>query len=377
MKPNNILAIIPARGAKVERIMVSPKNRGNILAIVPARSGSKSIQNKTVRVVAGKPLLAYSIEHALASSLISRTIVSTDSAAYAEIARQYGAEVPFLRPPEISQDDSTDLETFVHALDWLREKENYVPEICVHLRPTNPVRRVEDIDTIIQILLDNPDIDSVRSVTAAPNTPFKMWFRDEDGFLSPVVMTDIKEPYNLPRQLLPQTFLQNASIDAVRTSVITEMKSMTGERIFGYVMDDIFDVDNEDQLQRAEQRLTKDLAENEQAKKSGFNLDELKTFCFDIDGIVATIVPGNQYNLAKPKPQNIRIINTLYEWGHHIVLFTARGSETGIEWTEVTRKQLAEWGVRYHELLFGKPAADYYVDDKLLSIEQLGSLLKG
>ena len=226
-----------------------------ILALIPARSGSKSIPNKNIRILAGKPLLAHSIDHALASKLINRIIVSTDSPAYAKIARRYGAEAPFLRPAEISQDHSTDLEAFTHALEWLKENEGYIPDVCVHLRSTHPVRRAEDIDNIIRLLLENPEIDSVRSVVPAPETPFKMWFRRDDGLLSPVVKTEIREAYNLPRQMLPQTFLQNASIDAVRTSVIMEMNSMTGQRIFGYIMDTFFDIDTDEQFQRAEEYL--------------------------------------------------------------------------------------------------------------------------
>jgi len=345
-----------------------------ILVLIPARSGSKSIPDKNIRIIAGKPLLAYSIAHALASKLINRTIVSTDSPVYAEIARKYLAEVPFLRPSEISQDSSTDLEVFIHALKWLKENEGYMPDICVHLRPTYPIRKVEDIDSTIQILIDNPDIDSVRSVVPSKETPMKMWFIRDAGLLSPVVKTELKEAYNLPRQLLPQAYLQNGCIDVVRTQIITEMKSMTGTRIFGYVMDDNFDIDTEDQLKEVEQYLTNNTGDNVARQNSSLSLNGKKTFCFDIDGVIATIVPDNRYDLAKPQQDNINIINSLYEQGHQIILFTGRGSATGINWTEVTKKQMIDWNVKYHKLLFGKPAADYYVDDKMLSIEEFNTL---
>ena len=94
---------------------MTKNKRPEVLALIPARSGSKSIPDKNIRIIAGEPLLAYSIEHALASKLITRTIVSTDSPTYAEIARKYGAEVPFLRPSEISQHSSTDLDVFTHV----------------------------------------------------------------------------------------------------------------------------------------------------------------------------------------------------------------------------------------------------------------------
>ncbi|MBN1451863.1 MAG: hypothetical protein JW963_12675 [Anaerolineales bacterium] len=101
---------------------------------------------------------------------------------------------------------------------------------------------------------------------------------------------------------------------------------------------------------------------------------EKKTFCFDIDGVIATLAPVTNYDQAQPQRETIELINRLYDQGHRIILFTARGSATGIDWTEITRRQMAEWGVKYHELRFGKPAADFYIDDKLITIEQLALL---
>jgi hypothetical protein len=198
-----------------------------------------------------------------------------------------------------------------------------------------------------------------------------MWSRDDDGMLSPVVKTEIPEAYNLPRQSLPQTYFQNAAIDVVRPRVITGMNSMTGKRIFGYVMEHNFDIDFDEQLSKAETYLIQKGA----GSRSSFLIDENRTFCFDIDGIIATIAPELRYDLATPRLEMIKIINLLYQRGHEIILFTARGSATGIDWREVTRKQMSEWGVKYHRLLFDKPAADYYVDDKLISVEQLQSFI--
>ncbi|MBN1202578.1 MAG: acylneuraminate cytidylyltransferase family protein [Anaerolineae bacterium] len=336
-----------------------------ILALIPARSGSKTIKDKNIRPLAGKPMLAYSIEHALASRLVTRTVVSTDSARYAAIARQYGAETPFLRPAEYAQDHSTDLDVFRHALIWLKEQEGYIPDLCVHLRPTHPVRDPAHIDAMIRILLDNPQVDSVRSVAPAPETPFKMWFRDENGRLSPVVVTaDIPEAYNMPRQQLPATYMQNASIDVVRTQVITGQQSMTGHVIYGYVMDENFDIDTEEQLQTAAAGL---------ATRSTRPVPQAR-YCFDIDGVIATLVPSLQYDQAKPRHDTIRLINHLYDAGAYIILFTARGSASGIDWSEETRRQMQEWGVKHHELRFGKPAADYYIDDKMIGLEKLAQL---
>lgn len=346
------------------------------LAIIPARSDSKSVPDKNIHMLAGKPLLAWSIEHALQSKLIDRTIVSTDSEPYARIARDFGAQTPFLRPPELARDDSTDLEVFLHALDWLKRHEGYVPDICVNLRPTYPVREPNLIDDVVQTLVDRPELDSVRTVTEVLHPPYKMWFRDDDGLLSPVVPTEIAEASNLPRQLLPRTYLQNACIDAIRVIVITADKSMVGKRVFGYVMSHDFDIDTLPELRRAGEHLTGSSCRPPESNSLPEPCDAAKTFCFDIDGVIATLVPQNDYNLAQPQPDMVEKICKLYEKGHRIVLYTARGSATGIDWRELTVEQLWRWGVKYHELYFGKPAADYYIDDRMLAMEEVAGLAR-
>jgi CMP-N-acetylneuraminic acid synthetase len=226
----------------------------DILALIPARSGSKSIPDKNVRDFAGKPLLAHSIEHARAAHSIGRVIVSTDSEAYAEIARSFGAETPFLRPGSLAQDESTDLVVFLHALEWLRDNEGWQPDIVVHLRPTYPTRDPADIDRVVEILRRDESLDSVRTVAPAPATPYKMWTRGADGLLAPVADRG-DEAYNQPRQVLPQVFLQNACIDAVRSRVIIEEKSMTGRRIFGYVTEENLDIDTYEDMEAALARM--------------------------------------------------------------------------------------------------------------------------
>ena len=335
----------------------------NVIALIPARSGSKSFPDKNIRPFLGKPLIVHSIEQALAATSIDRVIVSTDSEVYARIAKDCGAEVPFLRPAEISGDLSTDFDVFRHVLQWLADTDGCVPDICVHLRPTYPVRRIADIDTIVGILRDNPEIDSVRSITSAPETPFKMWFRGDNGLLEPVCTTpDIPQAHSSPRQALPKVFLQNAAIDAFRSRVVMESGSMVGDRVFGYVMEENLDIDDVVQFAVAEQagKLHTDVV----------NIVE-KTFCFDIDGVIATIVPDNDYKKSQPRSEMITQINALFDQGHRIILHTARGTKTGIDWGDVTRNQLATWGLRFHELYFGKPAADYYIDDKMFPSDKV------
>ncbi len=106
------------------------------------------------------------------------------------------------------------------------------------------------------------------------------------------------------------------------------------------------------------------------------NESNTKTFCFDIDGVIMTLVNVMDYSLAKPIHETVALINTLYERGHHIILFTARGYITKMDWTEVTVRQMKEAGVKYHELKFGKPAADFYIDDHNADISLIESLIK-
>jgi hydroxymethylpyrimidine pyrophosphatase-like HAD family hydrolase len=101
-----------------------------------------------------------------------------------------------------------------------------------------------------------------------------------------------------------------------------------------------------------------------------------KIFCFDIDGVIMSLTPDNNYALATPMTTNVELINYLYEKGHRIIVFTARGSATGIDWSDVTKKQLSNIGLNYHELIFGKPAADYYIDDKMIDLNDLTLQIK-
>ena len=132
---------------------------------------------------------------------------------------------------------------------------------------------------------------------------------------------------------------------------------MTGKCIYGYEMDKNYDIDTEEEFKKAEAYLI--------VAQGG------KRFVFDIDGVIAKLQPQNDYSLAEPNKDMIDAINSLYRMGNRIILLTARGYVTGIDWKDVTKRQLRQWGLKYHELHFGKPNADYYVDDKMLDINKL------
>jgi len=151
----------------------------NIVALIPARSGSKGVPNKNIKLLAGFPLIAYSIKAALKSKLIDRVIVSTDSKEYAEIAREYGAEVPFLRPNEFSGDRATDTQFFKHAIYWFKENEGEVPEYFAHIRPTTPLRNPQVIDAALKSFMGS-DFTALRSVHKMSESSYKSFEIEND-----------------------------------------------------------------------------------------------------------------------------------------------------------------------------------------------------
>ena len=142
-----------------------------VLALIPARAGSKGVPDKNTRPLGGYPLLAWSIAACRKSKAIDRVIVSTDSPDYAALAREAGAEAPFLRPQEISGDLSTDYEFITHALDWLQEHGD-MPDYVVHMRPTTPVRTPKIIDEAIEAFMKAPDASALRSVHEMPESAY-------------------------------------------------------------------------------------------------------------------------------------------------------------------------------------------------------------
>ena len=226
-----------------------------VLALIPARGGSKGIPRKNIRLFAGHPLIAYSIAAGLQAETVTRVIVSTDDEEIAAIAREYGAEVPFLRPAHLALDDTPDYPVFLHALRWLEEREGYRPDIIVQLRPTSPIRPRDLVDRGVRLLLEHPEADSVRAVVPSGQNPFKMWRIEDDGYMRPLLSVEgIPEPYNAPRQRLPQTFWQTGHLDVMWRRTLLEKGSMTGQRILPLLVESRYtvDLDNPWDWERAE-----------------------------------------------------------------------------------------------------------------------------
>jgi CMP-N,N'-diacetyllegionaminic acid synthase len=232
---------------------------GEVLALIPARGGSKGIPRKNIMNVGGKPLIAWSIQQAIQSTRITRVVVSTDDAEIASVARECGAEVPFIRPAEYADDMSPDIDVFRHALGFLADRDSYQPELVVHLRPTGPARRVPDIDLAIDLLHEHPLADSVRAVSVAHQSPYKMWEVQDDGTMEPVLrlrgMTDCQSQ---PRQLLPPVYWQNGYVDVLRPRAVFEKNSMWGDTVLPFVVKTrLFDLDYPEDIGPMEEALNR------------------------------------------------------------------------------------------------------------------------
>lgn len=268
-----------------------------ILGIITARGGSKSISKKSITPLAGKPLVYYTIKAAQGSRLINRLIISTDDVEMASVAENHGVEAPFLRPKELAEDNTPDLPVFEHALAELKNKEGYIADIVVHLRPTTPFKSAEDIDRGIQMLLDRPEADSVRSVCIPAHPPFKMGTVNDQGYYVPLlakefpeVFAKYPEPYNMPRQALPKVWRHSGYVDVIRASTITEKHSMSGTKILPLFFDEWRDVDIDSvrELKYAE-HLIRTLPEfNAENASLDDRLIRVKAVIFDGDGVLFT-----------------------------------------------------------------------------------------
>lgn len=214
-----------------------------VCAIIPARAGSKGVKNKNIRTLLGYPMIAYAIAASKMTKGVDRILVSTDSEEYAKIARYYGAETPFLRPAEISGDQSTDIEFMDHAINWLYENEGKVPEYFLHMRPTYPMREIAVIEEAINRMKADANATSLRSAHLASNTPYKWFNLREDGYYKSIRADLTLDEANNPRQAFEDVYVPDGYVDVLRTSFIVENDLMHGDKMIGYVVPGGVDVD--------------------------------------------------------------------------------------------------------------------------------------
>ena len=231
--------------------ILSHINKGQVFAIIPARSGSKGVKDKNIRLLNGFPMIAYSIAAAKLAKNIDRVIVSTDSEKYAEIAREYGAETPFLRPAEISGDRATDIEFMQHAINWFYENEGAVPEYWVHLRVTCPLRDPQVIDEGIDKIKAHPEATCLLSVNKVEDylTAYKWLIKDGEDYVKSIFFEN-NDDANLPRQSYPDTFIPNIYVDVLTTRSIVADNRLHGNTMVCFETEPTIDVDTIHDLEK-------------------------------------------------------------------------------------------------------------------------------
>ena len=216
-----------------------------VLALIPARQGSKSIPEKNIMNLGGHPMLAYSIAAAKLSKYIDRVIVSTDSEKFAAVARSYGAETPFMRPKKYATDVASDKDYVNHALNFLKKRENYTPDLVVNLRPTSPLRSPRTIDAAIETIHRDRRATSLRSVQQSEHTGYKLC-RKRGNYMHFFGGEDFKrneEYHSYSRQYLPTTYLGNGHVDIILPATYHRTGTLYGRNIYLLVTRKIADID--------------------------------------------------------------------------------------------------------------------------------------
>lgn len=219
-----------------------------VLGIIPARGGSKRIPKKNIRLLAGKPLIAYTIDAALQSTNIERLIVSTDDEKIAEVAKKCGAEVPFMRPAYLAEDTTLDQPVFRHVLDLLKERENYAPEVVLNLRPTTPFKTPQTIDRVIQKMVEtNADIVRTMTLVEGVHHPYWMYRLSDEGQALPLMDNiDVSDYYQ--RQLLPPVYRINGVVDAMKADIIYNGNILDNRNMKGAVISERESIDIDTEL---------------------------------------------------------------------------------------------------------------------------------
>jgi CMP-N,N'-diacetyllegionaminic acid synthase len=341
-----------------------------ILAVVPARGGSKGIPLKNLQPVAGRPLVSLVGDLVCGIDCIDRAVVSTDHLLIREAAIDSGLDVPFLRPDELSGDRIGDVPVLQHALRATEADDGTRYDVVLMLQPTSPLRRAEHVLATLNKLVDE-ELDAVWTVspTDLKAHPLKQLRLGAGGSLG---YYDPQGAVIIARQQLEPTYHRNGVAYAIGRDCLLDRGELLGARAGAVVIDEpLVNIDTTDDLAQADRLLRaaqRERVSSADRDRSGPLRAQPRRLVVDIDGVLAEASAPPDYANARPLPGNIARVNALYDAGCEIVLFTARGSATGVDWQATTRAQLERWGVRYHDLQFGKPHADIYIDDRLMTL---------
>jgi CMP-N-acetylneuraminic acid synthetase len=315
-----------------------------VVALIPIRSGSKSIPSKNIKKLLGKPLFYWVTNAALNSVLVDKVVISTDSKEYAEIASSLFAGVVdiHIRSEETSTDEAS---TESVMLEYLNQSYLSKNDDLLLLQATSPMTNSNDIDSAISKYRKN-DFSSLLSVVEMKRF---IWTESESGEIKPFNYFPKSRPR---RQDMSGEFVENGAIYINSVGNITRDECrLSGPNYGVYIMDEdtFFEIDEPSDWAMVEHKMK-------------IKMNRLNIY-IDIDNTICNS-SGTDYTKSTPIKEAIEKANQLYDNGHNIIYWTARGTLTGIGWRDVTSKQLKEWGAKYHELKMGKPAFDLFIDDK-------------
>ena len=227
-----------------------------IWSIVPAKGSSKRVKKKNLKKIESIELFLYSVLISLKNKKISKTFISTEDPQILKIARDYGAETPFLRPKKFSKPYSEDYEYIFHFLDYIKENYTIIPEYIVQLRPTTPFRATSDINKALNFIKKKSDSTSLRSSHLADHPPEKQ-FRIKKNFYCDVnLLPDKKDLFNKPSQLFRRTYEPNGYIDILKTEFLLKSrkkKLIYGDKILPFITKKMIDIDTIEDFDFAQQ----------------------------------------------------------------------------------------------------------------------------
>jgi CMP-N,N'-diacetyllegionaminic acid synthase len=225
-----------------------------VFVLVTARSGSKGVPDKNIKTIGGHSLLDWSIKSSSKAQLISQVYLSTDSEEYANIGKECGALIPFLRPKELASDTANDLDVIKHFLSTIGEK----PDALVHIRPTTPLRDPLILNEAIEMFFTKKDeLTSLRSVHEMSESAYKSFEVDDKGFLSTIGSIESGEKANLPRQAFPKTYVANGYVDVLDPNYILKENKLHGDKILAFQTPVVTEVDSIEDLEYLEWQITK------------------------------------------------------------------------------------------------------------------------
>lgn len=224
-----------------------------VLGMINARGGSKGVPRKNIRPLGNKPLIAWSISVAKKVPQISHCMVSTEDEEIAEVARQHGGEIPFMRPEELATDTSIQLDTIIYNTEKMEDALGHKIDAVALLQPTHPFRAAEDVSRCINLLFQT-GADSV--ITIAPNKhhPFGLWQEDKKG-LCLFLEDGAAQQKGFNRQTMPDLYMRTGAVYVIKRDVLIEQKSLYGQHVEGYVVDDArswINIDDEHDFKMAE-----------------------------------------------------------------------------------------------------------------------------